>query len=150
MPTIKWDSKLSVGNSDIDTEHKLIIAHMNALKLALRYPAEKDYLKFFIDQLHEHTVDHFYHEEQLQLKFRFPHYGENKKGHQVLITELEVIKTIIYSFIEKTEPTQEESKEMSEQVNELMRNWFIDHIIKSDMKMKGYMDKSILYKSDWA
>jgi len=48
MP-IKWDSKLSVGNSDIDTEHKLIIAHMNAQELALRHPAEKDYLKFFID-----------------------------------------------------------------------------------------------------
>jgi hemerythrin len=48
MP-IKWDNKLSVGNSDIDTEHKLIIAHMNALELALFHPIEKDYLKFFID-----------------------------------------------------------------------------------------------------
>ena len=118
MP-IKWDSKLSVGNSDIDTEHKLIIAHINALELVLRHPVEKDYLKFFIDQLLEFTTEHFYHEEQLQLKFRFPHYEENKKGHQALMTE---------------------------KVNGLMRKWFIDHIVKSDMKMKGFMDKSIIYK----
>jgi hemerythrin len=145
MP-IKWDSKLSVGNSVIDTEHKLIIAHINALELALLHPAEKEYLKFFIDQLHEHAADHFYHEEQLQLKFRFPHYEENKKGHQVLMTELEVIKAIIDSFIEKAESTEEEGKEMREKISELMRKWFIDHIVKSDMKMKGFMDKSILYK----
>ena len=147
MP-IKWDSKLSVGNSDIDTEHKLIIAHINALELVLRHPVEKDYLKFFIDQLLEFTTEHFYHEEQLQLKFRFPHYEENKKGHQALMTELEVIKTIIYCFIEKADPTQEETKEMTEKVNGLMRKWFIDHIVKSDMKMKGFMDKSIIYKSN--
>jgi len=81
MP-IKWDSKLSVGNSDIDTEHKLIIAHINALELTLRHPDEKDYLRFFIDQLFEFTTEHFYHEEQLQLqlKFRFTHYEENKKA----------------------------------------------------------------------
>ena len=147
MP-IKWDSKLSVGNSDIDTEHKLIIAHINALELVLRHPDEKDYLRFFIDQLFEFTTEHFYHEEQLQLKFRFPHHEENKKGHQALITELEVIKSIIDSFIEKTEPTQEEGKEMREKISELMRKWFIDHIVKSDMKMKGFMDKSIMYKSN--
>ena len=145
MP-IKWDSKLSVGNSDIDTEHKLIIAHINALELVLRHPDEKDYLRFFIDQLFEFTTEHFYHEEQLQLKFRFPHYEENKKGHQALITELEDIKTIVDSFIEKTEPTQEEGKEMREKISELLRKWFIDHIVKSDMKMKGFMDKSIMYK----
>ena len=147
MP-IKWDSKLSVGNSDIDTEHKLIIAHINALELVLRHPVEKDYLKFFIDQLLEFTTEHFYHEEQLQLKFRFPHYEENKKGHQALMTEFEVIKTIINCFIEKADSTQEEAKEMTKKVNGLMRKWFIDHIVKSDMKMKGFMDKSIIYKNN--
>ena len=147
MP-IKWDSKLSVGNSDIDTEHKLIIAHINALELVLRHPVEKDYLKFFIDQLLEFTTEHFYHEEQLQLKFRFPHYEENKKGHQALMTEFEAIKTIIYCFIEKADPTQEETKEIIKKVSRLMRKWFIDHIVKSDMKMKEFMDKLIIYKSN--
>jgi hemerythrin len=78
MP-IKWDSKLSVSNSDIDTEHKLIIAHINAVERVLRHPVEKYHLKFFIDQLFEFTTEHFYHEEQLQLKFRFTHYEENKR-----------------------------------------------------------------------
>jgi hemerythrin len=135
---IKWDSKLSVGNSAIDSEHKLIIAHINALQVIIRHPDEKDALKFFVDQLYEFTKDHFYHEEQLQLKFKFPFYEENKQGHQQLMVELDAIKNNICSYAEKVDITQEEANEMSEKINALIRNWFIDHIVKSDMKMKGF------------
>jgi hemerythrin len=139
MP-IKWDSRLSVGNAYIDMEHKLIISLINALEAVLRHPDEKDSLKFFIDQLYEFAADHFRHEEKLQLKFMFPHYEENKKGHQRLMAELDVVKNIIYRFVENTNTTRQDAAETSKKVNHLMREWFIDHIIKSDMKMKGFMD----------
>jgi hemerythrin len=141
MP-IKWDSRLSVGNAYIDIEHKLIISLINALEAVLRHPDEKDSLRFFIDQLYEFAEDHFLNEENLQLKFMFPHYEENKQGHQRLMDELDVIKNIIYCFVEKKDTTQEDAKETSKKVNHLMREWFVDHIIKSDMKMKGFMDNA--------
>ncbi len=141
MP-IKWDSRLSVGNIHIDIEHKLIISLINALEAVLRHPDEKDSLKFFIDQLYEFAGDHFAHEEKLQIKYMFPYLEENKKGHQVLMAELDVIKNIIYDFVEKKITTQQEAKETSAKVNHLMRNWFVEHIIKSDMKMKGFMDNA--------
>jgi hemerythrin len=143
MP-IKWDSKLSVGNSYIDTEHKLLIARINALEVILRHPEEKDIFKFFIDQLVEFARDHFYHEEQLQLKNRFPYYEENKQGHQQLMTDLKAMKDIIYCFIEKADATQEDATQISEQFNLIIRDWLINHIIKSDMKMKGYLDNAIM------
>jgi hemerythrin len=141
MP-IKWDSRLSVGNAYIDIEHKLIISLINALEAVLRHPDEKDSLKFFIDELYEFAGDHFAHEEKLQIKYMFPHFEENKKGHQGLMAELGVIKSIIYAFVEKKITTQQEAKETSAKVSHLMRNWFVDHIIKSDMKMKGFMDNA--------
>ncbi len=142
MP-IKWDSRLSVGNIYIDIEHKLIISLINALEEVLRHPDEKDSLKFFIDQLYEFANDHFRNEEKLQIKFMFPYYEENKKGHQQLMAELDVIKNIIYRFVEKAGTSQEEAKETSEKVNRLMRDWFVDHIVRSDMKMKGFMDNAV-------
>lgn len=141
MP-IKWDSRLSVGNRYIDMEHKLIISLINALEVVLRHPEERDCLKFFIDQLSEFAEDHFLHEENLQLKLMFPYYEENKEGHLQLMEELDVIKNIIYGFIGKSYSTQEEAKEIGEKVNHLMRNWFVDHIIKSDMKMRGFIDNT--------
>ncbi len=141
MP-IKWDSRLSVGNAYIDIEHKLIISLINALEAVLRHPDEKDSLKFFIDQLYEFAGDHFAHEEKLQIKYMFPHLEENKKGHRSLMAELDVIKSIIYAFVEKKITSQQEANETSAKVNHLMRNWFVEHIIKSDMKMKGFMDNA--------
>lgn len=141
MP-IRWDSRLSVGNVYIDIEHKLIISLINALEAALRHPDEKDSLKFFIDQLHESAKDHFVNEEKLQRRFMFPFYEENKDGHQRLMAELDVIKNIIYRFVENADTTTEDAKETSVKVNGLMRNWFVDHIVKSDMKMKGFMDNA--------
>lgn len=140
---IKWDSRLSVGNAYIDIEHKLIISLINALEAVLRHPDEKDSLSFFIDQLYEFADDHFRHEEKLQIKFMYPHYEENKKGHRILMAELDVIKNIIYCFVEKTDTSPEEANQTSEKVNLLMRNWFVEHIIKSDMKMKGFMDNAV-------
>ena len=139
---IKWDSRLSVGNTVVDLEHKLIISLINALEAVLRHPQEKDALVFFINQLYDFTIEHFAREEKLQLKFLFPHYEENKQGHEKLIDQREWIKKIIIDFAEKTDNSPDEALQVSQKVNQVLRNWFVDHIIKSDMKMKGFMDQA--------
>ncbi len=110
----------------------------------LRHPDEKDTLKMFVDQLCECAEEHFLHEEKLQLKFMFPYLEENKIAHQQLIADLELIKNIVYRFVESPAITPEEVIETGNKVNQLMRNWFIEHIIKCDMKMKGLMDNAII------
>jgi len=141
MP-IKWDSRLTVGNSYIDTEHKLLLSLLNALSVTARHPDEKEALRFFIDQLYESAKEHFLHEEKLQLKSLYPYYEENKHGHQQLMAELDVIRDDVYRYVEKTNTSAEEVKAMSEKIDYIMRDWFIEHIIKSDLKMKGFMDNA--------
>lgn len=138
MP-IKWDSRFSVDNAIIDMEHKLLLTMLNALEVVLRNPHEKDSARFFVDQLYEVAKDHFQHEEKLQIKYLFPYYEENKQGHEALIVELDDIKNEIYNFIGKTDTTQDEAEQMSEKINHVLRDWLIEHILKSDMKMKGFM-----------
>ncbi|MBL6986546.1 MAG: hemerythrin domain-containing protein [Methylobacter sp.] len=139
MP-IKWDSRFSVNNSTIDTEHKLLLTLLNALEVVLRNPHERDSLRFFVDQLYESAKDHFHHEEKLQLKYMFPYYEENKQGHDALIIELDEIRNEIYQFIEKGDASQTEADKMSVKINHVLRDWLVDHILKSDMKMKGFMN----------
>lgn len=67
---------------------------------------------------------------------------ENKKVYQHLMAELDVIRNISYCFVEKADTSPEDAKKTSEKANYLMRNWFIDHTVKSDMKMKGFMDNA--------
>ncbi|MCF7966006.1 hemerythrin domain-containing protein [Methylobacter sp. Wu8] len=139
MP-IKWDSRFSVDNSTIDMEHKLLLTLLNVLEVVLRNPHEKDSVRFFIDQLYESAREHFIHEEKLQIKYMFPYYEENKTGHEALIVELDAIREEIYTFINKTGASQNEADSMSEKINHVLRDWLIDHILKSDMKMKGFMN----------
>ncbi|MCK9637394.1 MAG: hemerythrin domain-containing protein [Methylobacter tundripaludum] len=139
MP-IKWDSRFSVDNSTIDMEHKLLLTLLNVLEVVLRNPHEKDSVRFFIDQLYESAREHFIHEEKLQIKYMFPYYEENKTGHEALIVELDAIREEIYKFINKTGASQNEADSMSEKINHVLRDWLIDHILKSDMKMKGFMN----------
>ncbi|HEY8037982.1 MAG TPA: hemerythrin domain-containing protein [Methylobacter sp.] len=139
MP-IKWDSRFSVDNIIIDMEHKLLLSLLNALEVVLRNPHEKDSLRFFIDQLYESARDHFHHEEKLQLKYMFPYYEENKKGHEALIVELDTIRNEIYNFIEKADTSQDEADRMSKEINHVLRDWLVEHILKSDIKMKGFMN----------
>jgi len=139
MP-IKWDSRFSVDNATIDLEHKLLLTLLNALEVVLRNPHEKDSLRFFVDQLYDSAIDHFHHEEKLQLKYMFPYYEENKAGHEALIVELDVIRNEIYNFIEMTITSQDEADRMSKKINHVLRDWLVEHILKSDMKMKGFMN----------
>lgn len=141
MP-IKWDSRFSVENSIIDMEHKLLLTLLNALEVVLRNPHEKESLRFFIDQLHDAAKEHFLHEEKLQIKFMFPYYEENKQGHDALIVELDEIRDEIYRYIESTSTSQEEAEIMSQKINHVLRDWLVDHILKSDMKMKGFMNNA--------
>ncbi|MFU8790006.1 MAG: bacteriohemerythrin [Methylobacter sp.] len=139
MP-IKWDSRFSVNNHTIDVEHKLLLTLLNALEVTLRNPHEKESLRFFIDELTESAKEHFAHEEKLQIKHLFPFYEENKHGHDALTVELNGIKAEVYSYIEDVNTSQEDADNMSKKINHVLRDWLIDHILKSDMKMKGLMN----------
>jgi hemerythrin len=139
MP-IKWDSRLSVNNHEIDMEHKLLLTILNALEIILRNPHEKESLRFFIDQLMESAKEHFDHEEHLQIKYLFPFYEENKKGHEALTAELKEIRNEVYKYIDDANTSQEDADNMSEKINHVLRDWLIDHIMKSDIKMKGFMN----------
>jgi hemerythrin len=140
MP-IKWDTRLTVGNINIDMEHRLLLANLNALEVVVRHPDEKEALKFFFDQFYESARDHFAHEEKIQLQCMYPFYEENKEGHEHLMEVLEVIKIDLYRFVESPSSTAEEIEAMSEKIGSITRDWFVDHIVKSDLKMKGFMEK---------
>jgi len=117
-----------------------LLTLLNTLEIILRNPHEKESLRFFIDQLMESAQEHFDHEEHLQIKYLFPFYEENKEGHEALTVELKGIRNEVYKYIDDANTSQEEADNMSKKINHVLRDWLIDHIMKSDMKMKGFMN----------
>ncbi len=136
---IKWDKRLKIGNVIIDTDHRLIIAMTNALIVILRHPEEQDALLFFINELYGFSQEHFKREEQIQVRSSFPHYMENKLGHQQLLSELNSIKESINVLAADTDLYSADHKNNANKISLCLKDWFVNHIIKSDMKMKGFL-----------
>ena len=137
--TIKWDKRFSVEHLAIDAEHKLLLTTINALETTLRHPEDKEPLLFFIDQLHEFALAHFKNEEKLQLKHQFPFMAENAKGHEYLITELNRIRDDIHRIAKKATLSVTDIADLHNHTTYLAKDWLITHVLKEDLKMKGFM-----------
>jgi hemerythrin len=137
--TIKWDNRFSVDHLTIDAEHKLLLTTINAIEVALRHPEDAEPLLFFIDQLHEFALSHFKHEEQLQLKHKYPFIDDNAKGHDCLIVDLDRIRTDIHRIAKKATLSVTDIADLHNYAGYLAKDWLIAHVFKEDLKMKGFM-----------
>ena len=137
--TIKWDARFSVNNAIIDAEHKLLLTTINGLEMALRHPDDKEPLLFFIDQLYEYSIEHFRHEEALQLQYFFPFRDENKQGHDELEIEITRIRADIHAILKKDNLLPEDIATLREHSAFLAKGWLMKHILTEDLKMKGFM-----------
>ncbi|MEI7840605.1 MAG: hemerythrin domain-containing protein [Methylococcaceae bacterium] len=137
--TIKWNSRFNVGHAAIDAEHKLLLTTINALETSLRHPEDKEPLLFFVDQLYEFSIAHFRYEEALQLKHLYPFREDNVKGHEQLVQDLEQIQNNIHQIAKKPTLSVTDIAELHQHIKYLANNWLMTHILKEDLRMKGFM-----------
>lgn len=160
-----WREQMSVGNTLIDNEHSYLLDQINAVELALNTEENHDLLVETLDHLVEYTQTHFDHEEQIQLKIKYPLHEEQKDEHEKILAELNSIKKKLDKVLGSEEEDDDESAAFDEVTDdelnmllgddglqsadkndlaplvELMRNWIVNHVIGSDMKMKPYLKK---------
>lgn len=160
--TIVWREQMSVGNNLIDKEHRYLIDQINAVELALNSTDNHDILVETLNHLVEYTRTHFDHEEQIQVKIRYPDYAKHKQEHQKIMTDLDRIKDNLDKILGLNLADEASSEEVSDielnrllgdevaySVNQndlaplvgLVRNWVMDHVLVSDRKLKPLLKK---------
>ncbi|MCK5680543.1 hemerythrin family protein [bacterium] len=114
-----WKDKYSVGNSEIDKQHKGLFELGNELP---EVSGEQD-VKPIIMQLFKYTREHFSAEEEMMNSIGFPYLAGHKKLHDDFITELSEISSqsldtdkSIYGF------------------KEFVYKWLLGHILTEDNK----------------
>ncbi len=124
MPYLEWDARYSVQNEFIDSQHKNILKAINALIDAI----DEGQTHIFCSKLHSalkaYTERHFSHEEKILKKAHFPGLSSHKKEHRY--------------FVQKVEEIYEQMKngeadiEVELQMLDFLKEWFYNHILKSD------------------
>jgi len=131
---IIWDDSYRLGHEHVDMQHKEIFKIVYVLNNACMNGSGKEKLLETLRFLETYTIQHFYYEEELQLRYRFPEYDVHKKLH------CDFAKTVGALKAKFTETGS--SSELSRKLHETLVSWLIHHIQQEDIKIGQHIANS--------
>jgi len=129
MTTVHWNPYLSIGHDGIDAEHQDLVKVLNDLITRIEDGAELGEVRDGLGRLIEETERHFRHEEAVMEREAYPEAEHHCHLHQALSTEIRAFDAELAG-----------GKEMGPEITDFIRDWLIHHILKSDMRLGGYLE----------
>ena len=129
MKDIVWDKILSVGDDEIDRDHRILVNLFNMLNHAVTEGDGPDYLAAVLEELVNCTVWHFSHEERLMLRYGYEGYAEHREEHQELINSVKELQQKIHQA----------GNIVPEEDLVFLERWLTGHILSTDMKLGSYL-----------
>lgn len=117
-----WSPKLSVGNDDIDDQHKRIFEIADRVRSLIGHPNRQD-VQNALDDVVEYTLNHFAFEEEILRTHHYPDIERHMAEHKA-IRERVYIVAGLRTFV---------TPEMLDEVMTRLTN----HIIKTDADYVG-------------
>lgn len=154
--SIQWRDEMAIDQGVIDHDHQALIAIINEFCEAKVDRDELPRLERIIAKLEHYAAAHFGREEALQRAVQYAYVEAHHHEHADLIRELRTVQRDLLRLQggetppletpaprshSAVGPSPEEIVRAHAEVAELLRHWLVDHIIKSDLRMKPYTAK---------
>ncbi|MBI3447052.1 MAG: hemerythrin family protein [Magnetospirillum sp.] len=133
--TIAWDDNLKVGDIEIDADHKELIALINDFEAKAKSSdgVDKHSIQITLERLQLYAYDHFAREEYIQAVAKYEGLEENKRQHAAL-------RKTLGDYIAKFNAGEyTDLKVASGEMSAFLNHWLMNHILETDLKMKGRM-----------
>jgi len=127
MVLFTWNDSYSVKVSLCDQQHKQLFEIINQLADAMRTGQGKQAVSRTVGDLLQYTRTHFQEEEALLRNANYPQLAAHEEQHRKFVADIEALD----------KQTREGRVANSIQVLNLLRDWLINHILKTD---KAYSD----------
>ena len=121
------DKELGLAVKEMDDEHKMLVAKMNALYRGVELKESPDKIGKLVKDLAEFTVKHFSDEEAYMEKINFPGLATHKIIHQQLLAQF---KTYSEEF--------QKTKTLSPAFFNFLKVWLTSHIRGIDKKYSDH------------
>jgi len=128
---VAWSDEYSLGNEQVDVQHKKLFELVSDLVIACMDGSDVKRLRETLDFLIIYTIQHFHFEEELQLRYHYPGYVNHKTLH-------DAFKATVGELAEKLEKDGS-SPELSNDVNKVIVQWLIRHILQEDKKIAEHI-----------
>ena len=140
MP-IFWRPQLRVGHEDIDRDHRYLILLINTVELVLRFPEHPEHIEMALEELHRYAIQHFDNEEKIQIAWGYTHFDHHKIEHRRLLEGLDALRAKVKLTLAQPDGGLEALKAEGPEITTFLRNWLIEHVLKSDMKLSELFKK---------
>lgn len=135
--TITWRDAMNTGDPTIDADHQHLVDLINNFETAISggHIDHKRVARVLLG-LVEYTGEHFKREEDIQLAARYPYHDSHRRSHRDVLKKL----SLIVGEYTKT-PNSPERDRMVRDLAGFLKEWLVDHIIQSDLRMKPYIQQ---------
>jgi hemerythrin len=127
-----WNESLAVGQETIDGQHKQLFAAINDLiRICSKGEFSREELKKSLDFLNDYTIKHFFDEEQIQLKYKYPDYENHKQLHESC---KKALHELMVEWIMKGS-----SGTLFEGLKVKVADWLVNHIKTQDTRIGAHI-----------
>lgn len=130
MEKIAWtDDKFSVGNPQIDDQHKQLIKHINRLIALQKQRGNKKQQVKILTDLENYIEQHLVFEEALLRERGYPAHEEHAQLHSQYMIEVEMWGLMV----------ENEDPNLLKKMCSFLNLWLTEHILGEDMKFSKYV-----------
>ncbi|MBY0577549.1 MAG: hemerythrin family protein [Burkholderiales bacterium] len=124
---IYWDKQFEIGNTLIDTEHRMLIMLFRKLDIAIKTRQPHKTILRIIVEAKKFAEFHFISEENLMYELNYPELAKHEVMHSQLLAQLEILISRI-----------SHKREFPDDLLFFMNKWLVTHIGKEDSKIALY------------
>jgi hemerythrin len=125
METFEWQDRYAVGVTEIDEQHRRLIAAINDFYTGLQYDRSREALTKLLRFLIDYIDMHFKTEEVFMERHAYPGFAEHKRQHQGFVSRVSQMAERYLSG----------NLLLSLEVTRFLRQWLTEHILGTDKEL---------------
>lgn len=128
LERIDWKAEYSVGNADVDIEHKNLVEIYNDLITMMNKGENRDECARLLSKMTNYALHHFKKEENYMQRFSYPKFLEHRRLHMEFIYKVSMFNMDFFDS-DKYEPYE---------ILKFLKSWWTNHIQKIDKDYEHY------------
>lgn len=128
---VQWKPELELGNSLIDTQHRMLMLLCRKLDIAIKTNQSEQTIQRVMLELKKFTEFHFISEQNLMREIGYPDVVAHTQIHTTLLIDLQVELSRV-----------RHRAEFPEDLLYIVYNWFNNHVVNEDLKIAEFFRHS--------
>ena len=121
---LEWRDVYSVGQAELDSQHKQMLRMIIELHRALDRGLSEQELRRLIQEACDYAKFHFETEEAMLTRCNYPDLAEHRRAHREYANQVESIRQLSDLALEK----------MAYQLFFYLKEWWLSHITRTDQQ----------------